>query len=53
MNVVVFVAGVIRVEGTTNRDVGVVIREGMVIFVAGVLVMVLRTIVGELYRLLT
>ena len=53
MNVVVLVAGVVRVEGTTKRDVGVVIREGIVIFVAGVLVMVLRTVVGLLYRLLT
>jgi len=40
------------VEGTTSRDVGVVTREGIVILVAGVLVMVLRIVAGGVYRLL-
>ena len=50
---VVLVAGVVMVEGTTNRDVGVLTREGIVILVAGVLVMVLRIMLGVLDRVLT
>jgi hypothetical protein len=40
---------VLIVEGTINRDIGVLITDGIVILVAGVLV----NVDGELYRVLT
>ncbi|MCI5140816.1 MAG: hypothetical protein D3909_03625 [Candidatus Electrothrix sp. ATG1] len=46
--VYVLVAGVVIVEGTVIRDVGVLTTDGTVTFVAGVTV----TVDGERYRVL-
>ncbi|MCI5222620.1 MAG: hypothetical protein D3924_08115 [Candidatus Electrothrix sp. AR4] len=44
----VLVAGVVIVDGTTNREAGVDTNDGTVTFVAGVVV----TVKGERYRVL-